>query len=134
MRRGIALSLLFCFVPFILYARVTKSSAHPLDPAYSSALAAANRFLHAWQTQDHETGIVMLTDSARQHTSPELLQTFFSPGPQPAFEIKHGKRLGPSEYAFPVVLFGFSGSSRPRFCRIVVTRSGKDDWAVDRLP
>ncbi len=135
MRSRIALSLLVCFVSVLSYARVPKSSSRSLDPAYSSALAAANRFLYAWQTQDHETGIVMLTDAARQHTSPELLQIFFSPGPQAAFEIKRGKRIGPGEYGFPVALFGFSStSSRPHYCRIIVTRAGKDDWAVDKLP
>ncbi len=137
MRRRIVLVVVFFFCVFseILFARVGKSSARSLDPAYSSALAAANRFLHAWQTQDHETGIVMLTDAARQRTSPELLQIFFSPGPQAAFEIKHGKRIGPAEYGFPVALFGFSStSSRPHYCRIIVTRAGKDDWAVDKLP
>src|SRR5438445_13866582 len=112
MRFRVTLVLLSCLMSSSLFARVSKSSSsRALDPAYSSALAAANRFLHAWQTQDHETGIVMLTDAARQHTSPELLQIFFSPGPQAAFEIKHGKRIGPGEYGFPVALFGFSSTS-----------------------
>ncbi len=136
MRLRVALFLLSCLVSSSSFARVSKSSsAHAIDPAYSLALAAANRFLHAWQTQDHETGIMMLTDSARQQTSPELLQSFFSPGPQAAFEIEHGKRIGREEYAFAVVLFGASSSSvRPHYCKIVVARVGKDDWAIDKLP
>jgi len=97
-------------------------------------LAAANRFLHAWQTQDHETGIIMLTDSARQQTSPELLQIFFSPGAQAAYEIAHGRRTNSGEYVFPVVLFGVSDKSRPYFSKIVVIRAGKDDWAINRVP
>jgi hypothetical protein len=105
------------------------------DPGYSSALATANRFLHAWQTQDHEAGIMMLTDAARQRVSPDQLQEFFSPAASAAFEIERGKRLNAREYAFPVVLFGLSAShDRAHICRIVVTRSGKDDWAVDKLP
>ncbi len=40
-----------------------------LDAGYVSALAAANRFLQAWQNQDHETGLIMLTDDAKEHSS-----------------------------------------------------------------
>ena len=116
-----------------LLARSPKSAVHAPDPYYRSALAAANRFLTAWQTQDHQTGIIMLSDTARQHTSPELLQSFFSPGPQPAFEISRGRRTTAGEYVFPVVLFE-SASSRRRSSKIIVTRSGKDDWAINNLP
>src|SRR5438128_11844786 len=78
MRFRVTLVLLSCLISSSLFARVSKSSSsRAIDPSYSSALAAANRFLHAWQTQDHEAGIMMLTDAARQQTSPELLQSFF---------------------------------------------------------
>ena len=50
------------------------------DPGYISALSAANRFLQAWQNQDHETGLLMLTDDAKQHSSEEGLEAFFSSG------------------------------------------------------
>ncbi|SRR6266567_970232 len=134
MRSRVILVIVFCVVAS--WARIPRNSSrlHSDDPAYSSALAAANRFLQAWQTQDHETGIIMLTDSARQQTSPELLQIFFSPGAQAAYEIAHGRRINPGEYIFPVVLFGVSDKSRPHFSKIVVTRAGKDDWAIDRVP
>ena len=116
-------------------ARNVRHSAHStFDPAYGSALAAANRFLHAWQNQDHETGIVMLADTARQNASPDFLQAFFSPGPNAAYEIAHGQRLKAGEYAFPLVLFGSAEGSRPRYCKLVVVHAGKDDWAVERLP
>jgi len=105
------------------------------DPGYSSALAAVNRFLHAWQMQDQETGIMMLSDAARQRVSPDQLQEFFSPAASAAFEIEHGKRLNAGEYSFPVVLFGLAGAhDRAHICRIVVTHAGTGDWAVDRLP
>jgi hypothetical protein len=115
-------------------ARVPKSGSRALDPAYGPALAAANRFLHAWQTQDHETGIMMLTDSARQHASREQLQAFFSSGADAAFEIQRGKRLNEAGFVFPVVLFDSASSPQPHFCRIIIVRAGKDDWAVDKLP
>jgi hypothetical protein len=129
--------IVLCLAAFVVssFARVSKSSARPLDPSYSSALAAANRFLHAWQTQDHEAGLMMLTDGARQRVSPERLQEFFSPGPAAAFEIQHGKRINSGEYVFPVVLFGFSEQKiRPHVCSIVITRAGKDEWVVQKLP
>ena len=58
----------FCLVTVLLITSQTSSYARTAhhtsragsDPAYSSALAAANRFLHAWQNEDHESGIVML--------------------------------------------------------------------------
>jgi hypothetical protein len=121
---------------------VHHSSRAVSDPAYSSALAAANRFLHAWQNEDHEAGIVMLADSARQNLSQDSLQTFFSPGPDAAYEIAHGQRLKAGEYAFPLVLFsswerkaeGKAEIKGPRHCKLVVIRDGKSDWAVEKLP
>jgi hypothetical protein len=78
---------------------------------------------------------MMLSDGARQRVSADQLQDFFSPTASAAFEIEHGKRLNQGEYAFPVVLFGLSGSpDRAHVCKIVVVRAGKDDWAVEKLP
>lgn len=134
MKRSILLVcvLLYCSASF---ARVPRRAAHAPDPSYGPALATANKFLHAWQTQDHETGLMMLTDSAREHASREQLQEFFSSGPQSAFEIQRGRRINIGEYVFPAVLFDESASAhKPHVCRIVVVKAGKDDWAVDRLP
>jgi hypothetical protein len=112
----------------------SKSISPPADPAYAAALAAANRFLHAWQTQDHETGILMLTDAARAHASRERLQEFFSPSPDAAFEIQRGKHVN-GEYVFPVVLFGLSETdAHAHPGSVVITNMGKGDWAVDKLP
>jgi hypothetical protein len=135
-RIGLILScVVLASISNVSFARIPKSSTRSLDPSYSSALAAANRFLHAWQTQDHETGIMMLTDAARQRVSSERLQEFFSPGPAAAFEIQHGRRINGGEYLFPVALFGVSGQSvRPHVSSIVITRAGKDEWEVQKLP
>ncbi len=119
------------------FARTNSPSA---DPNYVFALAAANRFLRAWQTQDHETGLVMLTDAAKHHSSEDRLQTFFSSesAAQPAFEINRGKKLKAGRYSFPVVLFDVASAPRksryPRHSQIVVVKTGKDDWAIDKLP
>ena len=78
---------------------------------------------------------MMLSDSARQSLSSDKLQSFFSPGPDAAYEIARGKRVNSEAYEFPVVLFGASSApSRPHVCTVVVTRSGKNEWTVDRLP
>ena len=57
-------------------SKPSPSIAATSDPGYMSALAAANRFLQAWQNQDHETGLLMLTDDAKQHSSADGLEAF----------------------------------------------------------
>jgi hypothetical protein len=109
-----------------------------LDAGYVSALAAANRFLQAWQNQDHETGLIMLTDDAKEHSSADQMEAFFSSGADAAYEIARGKKVNPSRYTFPVTLFpfhpGITVPNRPQKSQIVVVRAGKDEWAIDRLP
>ena len=135
MRYLSTLAVLCLFTCPLLAHPARRSRVAAADPDYTAALATVNRFLHAWQMQDHETGIMMLSDAARQQISTERLEEFFSPNGSTAFEIQHGKRLNAGEYAFPVILFGLAGShDRAHNCRIVVIRAGKDDWAVDKLP
>jgi hypothetical protein len=110
-----------------------------LDREYVSALASANRFLSAWQTQDHEAGIILLTDAAKQHVSEDRMQAFFAPGSsiQEGYEISRGKKLKPGRYVFPVALFEIGPDHKwvhPRFSQITVVNTGKDDWAIDKLP
>jgi hypothetical protein len=108
------------------------------DPGYASALAAANRFLQAWQNQDHETGLLMLTDFAKQNSSEDRMETFFSSGHDAAYEIARGKKLKAGRYTFPVALFvsgaGTTKSAHPQKSAIVVVHAGKDEWAIDKLP
>jgi len=133
MGRAIILGLSIFLISITSSARNSRSHWRPLDPPYNSALAAANRFLQAWQAQDHETAVMMLSDGARQHSSPELLQAFFATQSQAAFEIGRGRRTANGEYVFPVTLFGMK-QTRPRYCALIVRRSGKNDWMIDRLP
>jgi hypothetical protein len=118
-------------------ARSRTSVTVAYDPDYSSALAAANHFLHAWQSEDHETSLIMLTDVAKQQTSEQGLREFFSGGPKAALEIGHGSKLKPGRYVFPIKVFALEPDPRkahPHCTRIVVTKTGKDDWAIDKLP
>ena len=113
-------------------------SASLPDPGYASALAAANRFLQAWQNQDHETGLLMLSDVAKQASSEDRLEAFFAAGHDAAYEIARGKKIKAGCYAFPVALFtsvnGISDAARPQRSQIVVVRAGEGDWAIDKLP
>lgn len=136
MRCRAAVLIILIYISTSLRAHAAKNKHQAkFDSSYSSALQAADRFLHAWQMQDHEAGIMMLSDHARQRISPDQLQDFFSPSADAAFEIEHGKWRNSVKYEFPVVLFGTANShGRRQFGKIVIVRAGKDDWAVDRLP
>jgi len=109
--------------------------ADPLDPGYVFALAAANHFLHAWQTGDAENGMVLLSDSLRHSQNADQVEEFFSNATNRAFEITRGKGHS-GRYSFPVVLVTQRAPSRitRKFSEIVVIDTGKNDWVVDKLP
>jgi hypothetical protein len=120
------------------WARVShvKPAAVP-GREYRAALSAADRFLHAWQSEDQETGLLMLSDSAKRRASEDVLSEFFASGTGAAYEIGRGKELKGGRYSFPVVLYFVAAKERRARARdsvIVVTHNGKDDWVVDRLP
>jgi hypothetical protein len=108
-----------------------------LGPGYVAALAAADHFLHAWQSGDAESGMVLLSSHAKETVTTDAAERFFSsPGPS-AYEIGRGKLLKHGVYEFPIVLV--SGASqkiraRRRFSSIVIVDTGHNDWAVDKLP
>jgi hypothetical protein len=106
----------------------------PVDSGYVFALATANRFLHAWQTGDIETGMVLLSDQVRHSQDPEKVEQFFSSDAGHAFEIARGQGNG-GRYRFAVALVTTSGPRvRRRFSEIIVVNTGKNDWVVDKLP
>ena len=117
-----------------------KTSTIEADRDYVSALTAANDFLHAWQVQDGETGILLLSDSVKHHSSPDLIEAFLQPavGTTRSYEISHGKKMKDGSYSFPVTLFelasGKTGTVKPHYTQIVVVKAGKNDWAIDKLP
>jgi hypothetical protein len=119
-------------------AKVKSQAVPATDPDYAIALSTANRFLHAWQNSDLETGVLLLTDQARKHTSESALrQLLTGSGSLRVFEIARGKRLGVARYSFAVVLVERSvggKSFRQKLSEIVIVRAGRDDWAVDKLP
>ncbi|HKW16712.1 MAG TPA: hypothetical protein VJO35_04310 [Terriglobales bacterium] len=135
MKRALVVIVLLHSLTVLSVAHTHRNSKPAFDSCYNGALATANRFLQAWQAEDHETGIVMLTDAARSHSSADVLQSFFSPGSDAAYEIARGKRVNAATYVFPIVLFS-SGStpSHRHASKIVIVRNGIKDWAVNKLP
>ena len=117
-------------------AKKPKASAPPSDPNYVAALATANRFLAAWQNHDQEAGLPLLTNRAKHQSSEAEIDALFSDSAARAFEIFHGRQLSHDRYLFPVLLLQTSAPAhtRRKFTRILIVNTGKNDWAVDKLP
>lgn len=108
----------------------------PTEPGYVFALAAANHFLHAWQTGDLESGMVLLSDGLRHSQNADQMEDFFSNAKTKirSFEITVGHGH-PGRYTFPIVLVTPKGNHITRkFSEITVIEAGKNDWVVDKLP
>jgi hypothetical protein len=134
-----ALVLLLLTIAAPLTARTRAAPARSaVDQEYIAALATANRFLQAWQSQDQETGILLLSDKEKGQTAEEHLQSLFSraDNAQEAYEISGGRKLKAGRYIFSVALFNSRNGTwmQRRSSRMIVTRVGKNDWAVDKLP
>jgi hypothetical protein len=111
-----------------------------VDRNYVDALATADRFLHSWQTQNQEAGILMLSDRLKRRTSEDVVRDFFTAaGNRASYEIGRGKKLSAARYSFPVSLFaGGSQKSRKWLCpqtsALTVAKFGKNDWVIEKLP
>jgi len=114
-----------CRITIYLLISISVYSANPLfartrpesvDRDYLTALAVANKFLNAWQTQDQETAALLLDDHLREPISEDKLQALFAvpTGAQSAFEITRGRKLATGRYEFPIILFRVSSSSTKR--------------------
>jgi hypothetical protein len=115
----------------------SPASSPTLNRDYVAALSTANQFLHAWQAEDHEAGLLLLSDTAKRQVSETRLNAFFSPDtpPQRAFQISRGKKLRAGRYTFPVSLLENSGkATHTRNSQIVVANTAAGDWVVDKLP
>ncbi len=139
----------FLFVCFCLLAffgmpfASARARTHPTNdntshPDYVYALAAANHFMHAWQTGDTENGMIELSDGLRHSQNADNLEEYFSNSNSiskaRSFEITRGTGHT-GRYDFPVVLVSLRGSRVIRkFSDIVLIETGKNDWTVDKLP
>jgi hypothetical protein len=137
LKRALVLLLLTIAAPLTARTRAAPARS-AVDQEYIAALATANRFLQAWQSQDQETGILLLSDKVKGHTAEEHLQSLFSraDNAQEVYEISGGRKLKAGRYIFSVALFNSrNGTWMQRLSsRMIVTRVGKNDWAVDKLP
>ena len=131
---------LFLLSVFLTTPVGARSKVHPAkqenlsDPGYVFALAAANHFLHAWQTGDLEDGTVLLSDGIRHSQNADKLEQFFSNAKDRGFEITRGHGHQ-GRYTFPVVLVTSRGSHiTRRSSEIILLETGKNDWVVDKLP
>ena len=106
------------------------------EVSYVSALAVVNHFLRAWQTGDIETGIMLMSDAARHQSSEEQLRDYFSAPTQRGFEIGRGSKIRAGRYSFVIALVEETDDHRIRRKQstIVISSTGKQDWAVDTLP
>lgn len=109
-----------------------------LDQDYVAALATAHRFLRAWETHDQETAVLLLSDAARKRVSEEQFMTFFEETAPAAYEITRGRKIRGGLYAFPIALFPPGGPPRhgihPRYSELMILNTGKNGWAIDKLP
>jgi hypothetical protein len=140
-RRVLVIVFLQLLPGLVVPSALAKSKASPpVDSEYVSALGTANDFLHAWQTQDREAGILLLTDRLNEGTPGDALVRFFSPTgcATQSFEIQRGRKLGPGRYRFPVSLFQQArvGAKwmRPQISSLVVVKRSAGDWSIDKLP
>ncbi len=134
----ISVAILACLLISPAWPRSRTSPKHAstsVDTDYISALMTANRFLQAWQNHDQETGLLLLSDAAKQKTSADDLEHFFS-SRQAAYEITRGQKVRGNRYRFSVVLFEAPEGSHPRhgYSELVVRRTEANDWIVDTLP
>ena len=141
MRTSISVKIRLAAYFFLLTTPIwARSHGHPAKPenpsdqGYVLALGAANHFLHAWQTGDVETGMVLLSNGLRHTQTSDKLEEFFSNPTNRAFEITRGHGHQ-GLYSFPVVLVTIRGDHVARkFSEIILVESGKNDWVVDKLP
>jgi hypothetical protein len=136
----LALLLAVYFVPEVALARIrhARHVQSASDADYISALETANKFLFAWQSHDEEAGVLLLTDGLKKSSSEGRFADFFSSAPVETYEIGRGKKVRAGLYIFPLTLYGSKpgeqNSCRPRYSEVRVIKTGKEDWAIDKLP
>ena len=131
----IAIALAF-FLPPVASAKKHKAAIQPADSNYIAALATANRFLATWQDNDQAAAMPWITNRAKQQSTEEGVDKLFSGSSTRAFEISPGRLVRQGRYQFSIVLLqnDDSGHTRRRFTELIITNTGNNDWAVDKLP
>ena len=131
------LSIVVCMMLSQLASQARTQRPAALDSSYLPALAAADRYLQAWQSADMELGLTLLSGHAKEIVTSDELEKIFSAAGPLSYEIGRGKLRKRGRYEFPVVLVGPGPSGAPvrrHFSNIAVVDTGNNDWAVDKLP
>ena len=131
------LSIVLCITLSQLAGEAKTVRPAALDSSYISALAAADRYLQAWQSADMELGLALLSGHAKEIVTTDTLEKIFTAAGPLSYEIGRGKQRKRGRYEFPVVLVGPGPSGAPvrrHFSNIAVVDTGNNDWAVDKLP
>ena len=133
-----------CLITFLFVlatSHLAWAKKHPIaargtEANYISALNIANRFLEAWRNNDPSAAMPLLTNHAKQQSTEDGIDKLFDGPSTRAVEITRGKALRAGRYSFPLVLLQTDGSghTRRKFGEIVILNTGKNDWAVDKLP
>jgi hypothetical protein len=128
-------SLIVCVLMLLSPVAAKTPPASALEVGYVSALAAADHFLQAWQSGDVESGMVLLSSHAKEKATTDAVDKFFSNPAPSGYEIGRGKLLKRGRYEFPVVLvIASKNRAHRRFSSIVMVDTGRNEWAVDKLP
>jgi hypothetical protein len=119
-------------------AKVKPHTSPVVDQNYIAALATAHRFLYAWQNHDQETALLLLSDAAKNRVSEDQLSTLLEDCAPTTYEITRGKKVNSGRYAFPIALFQPSAGqhrwTHPHYSQLIILNTGKDRWAIDKLP
>jgi hypothetical protein len=137
LRFAFVITIAFAFsVPTLGWAKKHKALTQPTDSNYIAGLGTANRFLAAWQGNDQAAAMPLITNRAKQQSTEEGIDKLFSGSSTRAFEITRGRALRQGRYQFSIVLLqeDDSGHTHRRFAELIITNTGKNDWAVDKLP
>jgi hypothetical protein len=127
-------SCLLLFPGFV--AARGRADVAKIDSDYAGALAAADRFLHAWQTQ----GSRKRTVDAHRCGKGAFVRTaaagvFLARG-RGGLPDQWREEVESGRYAFPVALLESpaKGQVRRRYSEIIVMRTRTQDWVVDKMP
>jgi hypothetical protein len=131
----IAIALAF-FGSSVASAKKHRAATQPTDSNYIAALATANHFLATWRDNDQAAAMPWITNRAKQQSTEEGVDKLFSGSSTRAFEISPGRLVRQGRYQFSIVLLqnDDSGHTRRRFTQLIITNTGNNDWAVDKLP
>jgi len=103
-----------------------------------SLLAGAKKLAMGFVLIIFFSSILLLSDRLKQHIVETTLDSHLNSKAKPqSFEIGRGKKLRSDRYQFPIALFPAPSNvrtMRPQMATLLVIKTGKNEWAIDKLP